>query len=187
MPALTAQTSHHPSFCPILSVWSILLVSFIAVCPLFEMDPLTAFGLAASVVQFVTLTGGLLKKSTEIYGSASGLPNALDIHEVYRELTGISSSLQDITWTGHGPCTADRGIRRNIDSVRELANTCRRDCEKLLDVLGKLKAKDGRSHRFKSFRVAFIALREGDKIEHLEKRLAETERQIMLYLCHISK
>jgi hypothetical protein len=151
------------------------------------MDPLTAFGLAASVVQFVTFTGGLLKKSIEIHDSSSGLPNALDIHGAYQELTRLSSSLRDFTEGDRNVSTIDREIRRDIESVKELASTCKSDCETLLNVVGKLRVEDGRGRRIKSLRGAFMALLKDGEIKRLEKRLAETERQITLYLCHISK
>lgn len=151
------------------------------------MDPLTAFGLAASVVQFVTFAGGLLKKSIEIHDSASGLPKALDIHDAYKELTGLSSSLQDFTVVGQDISTIDRELRRDIESVKALASTCKSDCETLLTVVGKLRVEDGGGRRIKSLKGAFMALRKDGEIKLLEKRLAETERQITLYLCHISK
>lgn len=151
------------------------------------MDPLTAFGLAASVVQFVTFTGELLRKSFEIHDSVSGLPNALDIQEVYQELTALSLSLQNFTDVDHGVSTIDREIRKDIDSVRMLASTCKSDCETLLDVVGKIRVKDGRGRRIKSLKAAFTALRKDGEVKHLEKRLAETERQITLCLCHISR
>lgn len=151
------------------------------------MDPLTAFGLAASVVQFVTFTGNLLRKSVEIHDSVSGLPNALDIQEVYQELTTLSSSLQNFAEVDHGASTINHEIQKDTDSVRMLASTCKSDCETLLDVVGKLRVKDGRGRRIKSLKAAFAALRKDDEIKHLEKRLAETERQITLCLCHISR
>lgn len=150
------------------------------------MDPLTAFGLAASVVQFVTFTGKLLRKSFEIHDSVSGLPNALDIQEVYQELTTLSSSLQDFSVVDHDAGTIEQDIRKDIESVRNLASTCKHDCETLLDVVGKLRVKDGPGRRIKSLKAAFTALRKDGEIKHLEKRLAETERQITLCLCHIS-
>lgn len=151
------------------------------------MDPLTAFGLAASVVQFVAFTGNLLRKSFEIHGSVSGLPNALDIQDVYQELTTLSSSLQDFAEMDHGFSRINREIRTDIETVRMLARTCKSDCETLLRVVGNLRVNDGRGRRFKSFKAAFAALRKDDEIKHLEKRLAETERQITLCLCRISK
>lgn len=151
------------------------------------MDPLTAFGLAASVVQFVTFTGELLKKSFEIHDSISGLPNALDIQKVYQELTTLSSSLQNFSDVNHDVSTIDREIRKDLDSVRMLASTCKSDCETLLDVVGKLRVEDGRGRRIKSLKGVFTALRKDGEIKHLERRLAETERQITLCLCHISR
>lgn len=153
------------------------------------MDPLTAFGLAASVVQFVTFAGGLLKKSIEIHDSASGLPKALDIHDAYQELIGLSSSLQDSDFmaVGQDVSTIDLELRQAIESVKALASTCKSDCETLLTVIGKLRVERGRGRRVKSLRSAFMALRKDGEIKRLEERLAETERQITLYLCHISK
>lgn len=148
------------------------------------MDPLSAFSLAASVVQFVAFTGGLLKKSVEIHDSASGLPGALDIHDTYQKLTSLSTSLRG---SAYDASTIDLEIRQDTESVKELASICKSDCEKLLSVLNKIKIEDGRGRRIKSLRAAFTALRKDGEIKHLEKRLANTERQITLHLCHISK
>ncbi|KAI3390779.1 hypothetical protein diail_8671, partial [Diaporthe ilicicola] len=148
------------------------------------MDPLTAFSLAASVVQFVTFAGGLLKKSVEIHDSVSGLPKALDIEEAYRDLKGFSSSLHDLT--DASVSTVDTQIRKDVASLKALASTCKSDCDALLDVIDKLRINDGRSRRIKSIRASFTAFRKEGEIKHLEKRLAETGSQITLYLCRIS-
>lgn len=123
----------------------------------------------------------------EIHSSVSGLPNALDIQDIYQELTTLSSSLQDFAGLDRGVSTINREIRTDIETVRMLARTCKSDCETLLRVVGDLRVNDGRGRRFKSFKAAFAAFRKDDEIKHLEKRLAETERQITLWLCHISK
>lgn len=151
------------------------------------MDPLTAFGLAASVVQFVAFAGGLLKTSIEIHDSVSGLPKSLDIDEVYQELTGLNSSLRDLTGVDAALDRVHDGIRKDTESIKALARTCESDCEALLKIVGKIKVENGRGRGFKSLRAAFMALRKDGEIKLLEKRLADAERQITLYLCHISK
>lgn len=151
------------------------------------MDPLSAFSLAASVVQFVAFTGGLLKKTIEIHNSASGLPGALDIHDTYQKLTRLSTSLRDSAYVNRDASTIDLEVRKHIESVRELASTCASDCETLLSILDNIKVEDGRDRRIKSLRAAFAGLRKDGEIKRLEKRLVHTERHITLYLCHISK
>jgi hypothetical protein len=151
------------------------------------MDPLSAVGLAASVVQFVTFAGGLLRKSIEIHDSTSGLPNALDLNDTYKELNRLNSSLRGIPDVTYGVIEMDPKIQRETESVKDLASICQFDCEILLNVLDKIRVKEGPGRRFKSFKAAFKASQKDGEIKRLKKRLAEAERQITLLLCHISK
>ena len=58
------------------------------------MDPLSAVGVAGTIVQFVTFASTLISKSTEIYNSASGSSTeVLDLHHVSQHLQQLSNKL----------------------------------------------------------------------------------------------
>lgn len=149
------------------------------------MDPLTAFGLSASLVQFITFATSLVQKSIEIHDSSSGLPAVLDIEDTYTTLKQFNSRLQDSCRSD--VATVDIQIRHDFKSLTSFAESCNMDCTALLDVVSKLRVQDGQRRRLKSFRAAFQIYRKMDDIKSLEERLARTAGQITLHLCRISK
>ncbi|KAI0848078.1 hypothetical protein F5Y00DRAFT_270500 [Daldinia vernicosa] len=59
------------------------------------MDPLTAFGLSASIVQFIGFASDLISKSKEIYSSSKGYTGEVEtLDTVYGQLRNLSSSLE---------------------------------------------------------------------------------------------
>lgn len=149
------------------------------------MDPLTAFGLAASVVQFVTFAASLVRNSIEAHNATSGLTDALDVEKTYNTLKKFSSRLAasgNINVNAASPAMQD-----DISALEALAVQCEMDCNQLLDVICKLKVSDGPRRRFNSFKAAFKALLKADEIKAMEERLAKTQAHITLHLCSISQ
>jgi len=61
------------------------------------MDPLTAIGLAGSVVQFVSFACNLVSKTKEIHGSSAGVTkDGESLEVVYSQLLGLSLGLRAI-------------------------------------------------------------------------------------------
>jgi hypothetical protein len=151
------------------------------------MDPLSAFGLSASILQFVTFAASLIKQSIEIHDSSNGLSKKLlDTEDTYKSLSEFYSKF-DTSCRQSGDVGIHAEIRDHVAGLKALANDCKHDCRILLDVIEKLKIEAGPRRRLKSLRAAFLAYRQGDTVESLQNRLVRTQDQMTAYMCRISK
>ncbi|KAJ5724852.1 hypothetical protein N7493_006580 [Penicillium malachiteum] len=109
------------------------------------MDPLTALGLASNIVQFVRFASDLIKTAVELRRSSSEYTdNFLELDTLYGQLNDFNAEL----------ISGQENARRYLDgpgsksdkkhsSLRTLSRLCQSDCEKLLNVMRKLKVQDG--------------------------------------------
>jgi hypothetical protein len=140
------------------------------------MDPVTAIGLAASILNFVSFSWGLIKGTTEIYHSANGaLEENERIEVVIRDLDRIAGDL------GKG-CTGSTSPEL---AVKELAEDCKEDSAKLLGLLKKLRVR-GKVTIWKSLKAKFLTLMSKDELENLKERLdfyrSEVDTNLILIL-----
>ncbi|CAH0043630.1 unnamed protein product [Clonostachys solani] len=148
------------------------------------MDPVSAFGLAASVAQFVMFTSTLISQGTEIYRSSSGLSSdGSTIEAIYGRLHELSMALDTpahaIVFDG-GQCM------RQVETIAELSRVCKADCAQLLGIVASLKVEDGSRSKWKSFRAALKAHWKNGEIAKLEDRLEKTQTTLTLQICTIS-
>jgi hypothetical protein len=154
------------------------------------MDPLTAFGLAANVVQFVTFAAGLISKPREVHNLAKGTTNdVLILDTIYTELLALSSKLEvssqidpDITIVPGKSALVDHTV-----AISKLSQTCKNDCTKLLEALRKLRGRDGPKSRWKSFKIALNTIWKSDEIAALEKRLHNIQTTLTLHICAVTR
>lgn len=141
------------------------------------MEPLSALSLAAAVVQFVQFTSGLINGTQTIHRSTVGLSEKSQaIHDIYDKLSIFSLQLQN-----PGAATEDA-------SLVELATNCQRDCDKLVDLVGKLKANNGKKRKWwTSFQKAILELWQHDDMEELKERIAGYQGAMVLTLCTTSR
>ncbi|EPE34009.1 hypothetical protein GLAREA_07022 [Glarea lozoyensis ATCC 20868] len=140
-------------------------------------DPLTALGLAASIVQFISFTSSLISKASEISNTAQGA--TVEIIELKAIATNITTLNAEIL-----PPSAPRGndqqsrkAAKSGELLHELCTGCEEVSKKLLDVLEKLECEGGRS-KWKSFRQALKTVWKESEIEALSKRLERYRGQI---------
>ena len=134
------------------------------------MDPLSAVGVAGTIVQFVTFASTLISKSTEIYNSASGSSTeVLDLHHVSQHLQQLSNKLTVAS-------------SEEVSVFRDIIEAAKQDCEKVSDLVEQLKLKDGASRQWKSFRAALKVVCHGHEIARLEGRLERTQNAVTLQL-----
>lgn len=146
------------------------------------MDPLSAFGLAASIAQFITFATTLIHKSIEIYGSGS-TAETKSLEDTYETLSRFSHRLGVFGRTHNNPELRDQAL-----SLESLSNSCQNDCDKLLHVVSKLKAEGSARRRvLKTFRAAWAACIKDDKIATLERRLGRSQATLTLCVCQMSK
>lgn len=152
------------------------------------MDPLTAFGLAASIVQFVTFATSLINQTYKIYTSATGTTaRAQELEEQYNILFQFSSKLQNDPQVCLSNMAGYQITDKDITSLTRLRLICKEDCQTLLDIVQKLKVENGSGRLFQSFRAACRALRKEKCIEELESSLLSLQTQMTLHLCDIAQ
>ncbi|KAI0543738.1 hypothetical protein F4679DRAFT_567594 [Xylaria curta] len=154
------------------------------------MDPLTAVGLAAGVVQFVSFASHLISRTKEIHESASGqAKETLTIEKTY-------TTLQDFCWRLEASSQRHPQLEmlegrtdfvKHIFAINDLSRTCESDCRKLLEIISKLKAIGGESHRrWQTFKVALKTVWKGNEIVELENRLQHTQMTLTLHVCFLA-
>lgn len=156
------------------------------------MDPLTAFGLAANVISFVSFASGLIKTSVELHRSgADATGDVLSLEKVYEDLGALSTTLARTAHHNSRPWvpTLDEcEVENTVLAVKRLAELCKEDCDKLLQITDKLRLRRGDfGSKWKSFRTAMKKVwKEGD-IEEIEERLHQRQVALTLHVCTISR
>ena len=136
------------------------------------MDPVTAVQLAAAVVDFTCLAWGLIRGTKNIYHSVNGtLGENERIEVVIRDLGRIARDLGRGT-TG---CT-DPEL-----AVKQLADDCKEESDKLLGLLKKLRIR-GKITIWKSLKAKFLTLMSKEEIEELKQSLDYYRSEIKLNL-----
>ena len=136
------------------------------------MDPLSAIGLAGTILQFVDFSSNLIAGTYEVYKSAEGTTaeNA-DISAIVGDLYLLSDDLDfDLL-----------GSTKHEKALKILAGKCRELSESLIVIVERLKVS-GKSSTWKCLRVKMAALRKSQEIEYIERRLREYRSQILLRL-----
>jgi hypothetical protein len=149
------------------------------------MDPASAFGIAASVAQFITFASTLISKVNEACRSSDGLNDDIaNIEKVYDKLQGLSSNL-DVP--PDADTTNDQKLKEQFGHVVELSRSCKVDCQLLLDVVTKLKVENGPRRNWRKFQSAVKAQFKETEISQLEDRLKRAQTTLTLQLCSISR
>jgi hypothetical protein len=152
------------------------------------MDPLSALGLAANVLQFVQFAFGLLTNAQRIHLSGPG-PSGEE-----QNVEGIYARLLDFSTLFQGRPHSDNEDAATFQSSKyflalaKLVEECREHCEKLLDITRKLQVKDGTKARWwKSFEKALYETWKKEDIESLKSRIRDCQTEIVMHLCRISR
>ncbi|CAM1506089.1 Fc.00g057300.m01.CDS01 [Cosmosporella sp. VM-42] len=155
------------------------------------MDPLSALGIAAAVVQFLDFGSKLVTKSTEIYNSAEGslLENqnleaiASNMLELSKQLEQKETKLEnqlaapldesELRSRRHRSKEWHKAQGDRVRSQRQMlsiAGGCKDSAIELLDAVERLKLK-GDNNRWTSFRQAWCAVWRADKVDEMRIRL----------------
>ena len=137
-----------------------------------SMDPITAVGFAATVVQLVDYSTKLVSKSREFYLSGSGvLVENSHIEKATDDLLKLNAHLK-------------KSITNDPD-LQGICDVCTDAAGELLVALSKVKV-DGKGKIWQSFRKALRSIWSKDKLQELENRLArfrdEWNLRITVYL-----
>jgi len=145
------------------------------------MDPVSALGLAAGVVQLVDFTSKLLSKGYKLYQSADG---ALEEHVA---LGDVALNLRELSKELATPFTTDdlkqmRSGKRQKRSrpekqLEDIRIECNEVTKQLLNTLGDLMVKK-RHRKWHSFRQALTSVWNENEIHALERRLERIRKQL---------
>jgi hypothetical protein len=149
------------------------------------MDPFSAFGLAAAVVQFIQFGADLISESREIYKSARGLTiEHEELEEACRNLSNLSASLA----TSSSESTFHAVPRSEKEEVlRRIAVECWKIAGDIVIALRKSDFDGSQQTKLRSFRQALRNVWGRRKLESLEKRLDKHKLDLSLYLAAIAR
>ena len=137
------------------------------------IDPFAALGLAGNIVQFLDLSGKLIDGAIDVYHATDGATSTnRELEAVYGDLQGLCAKLE----LEHDEQQV-QASKRLDPSLFNLAKSCKRLGQELLDILEDLKAK-GRYQRWQSIRQAMKAVWKTKDIDKYRKQLDLYRSQI---------
>lgn len=145
------------------------------------MDPVSAIGLASSVVQLITFSTDIISKSREIHRSAAGsLVENVELETIARTLQSQSRRLAVHASKDRFPSVTSKDIVACCEQVRKSS-------KKLIDIVEGLRG-DAASSRWKSFYQALKSVWKEQDIADYLRRLEMHRRQIdSLLLMHLQE
>ncbi|KAK6373655.1 hypothetical protein LTS17_008148 [Exophiala oligosperma] len=142
------------------------------------LDPVSALGTAAAIIQFLDFGGRLLSKQREIAQSTRGtLIEHEELVAVTRRLDELNGQIQQrgISFENTTKTTqADLALMKVSEECKNLAAEFRQ-------VLEGLSGRPGQSS-YKSFRQAFKIVWHKDGIETMQRRLDQQRSQLILHI-----
>lgn len=160
------------------------------------MDPVSALGLAANVLQFVEFTGKLISKGAEYYHSSDGaLLGHAELNAAAENLASlarkINESIKLPIFFPRGPEPLDRKERENyradkcfymIDKgLLDASRQCYAISLELSAALSALKIPNNPT-RWDCFRQALRSVWSEQKINDISRRLDQARDQLMIHL-----
>ena len=142
-------------------------------------DPITGFGLAANVIQFLEFGGKLFDTSRQIYRRGA-LQDYTEIQLVAKDLRNLATSLEKSSKQQQ-----DNDQCRDADTLlQSLSIECQNICNDLLEILDELEAQSGDTKRTKrkSFYVAIRTLWKTERIENLRRRMSEMRQELITHI-----
>lgn len=142
--------------------------------PHIVMEPISALSVAANVAQFIELAFKAVHAAYEIAGSSNGM---LAKHAETELIAQSTTRLQENTVVLSDASLDYDKLSRLDKSLLPLRKSCLEVGNELLGLLNRLKAsKPGR--KWKSMKVALLALVKEGKMKELEGRLMNLQQQI---------
>jgi hypothetical protein len=148
------------------------------------IDPLTAFGLAANIVQFLDLGGRIVQTGYRTYRSAKGTTyETISLEQVTIDLLHVTEQLTVPL------ADNDVALSRPDTNLESLARQCRDLAKRLLDVVDRLKLTS--KGPFREWQALQIAIREHvtkkSEIQTISGLLNTYRQQISTHLLAIMR
>ncbi|CVK85018.1 related to small s protein [Fusarium mangiferae] len=137
------------------------------------LDPVTAIGLASSIVAFVDFSAKLVKGSIEIYQASDGTLTE------NRNSQAVAGAME--RFAARLIIQQSSQLFGDEKELVDLAENCHIVCMELLDLLGRIKPKDLSSKKQSLWAALKNRFHEGERKE-LENRLDTCRRQLELHM-----
>ena len=152
------------------------------------MDPVTALGLAAAVVQFVDFGSQVLTKTSDIYRSGGlGHPDDDDLETVSKDMARLTERLNASLETS----SSAKGAKLSAEEqeFQQLCQECNQIAYQLSGVLASLNPpqakrwqKSSKPRKWESFYQALKSVLAEEEIDHLRKRLDGFRQQLIIHI-----
>ena len=140
------------------------------------MDPVSALGVAAAVVQFVDFGNRVLSKTSNAYKSARS--GHLDLEIVTKDMIKVTKKLDEGLQAGSLAKRAQLSTEER--ELQQLCQECNHIASQLSKALADLKPPKLQFWRkWESFYQALRSIWAEDKIEALQKQLDEFRKQLV--------
>lgn len=156
-----------------------------------RMEPVTAFGLAAGILQFVQFSSDIFKAACDSYQTLQQ-DNVDRICERLKELSNelddsLPSAAVPTSHPGRQPLLPREHESKEEILLRDLARRCRQDCEKLVMRLGRLRSGSGPRQFWASLKEALSgSLSSGkDSLRQLQERIKQHESTLTVHMCAV--
>ncbi|KAJ0115527.1 hypothetical protein J7T55_010349 [Diaporthe amygdali] len=137
------------------------------------MDPVSAVGLASSILTFVDFAWSLLGGAVEIYRSVDG---TLDENARLDDVKDDLDSLSDLL--GVKPPCKTKAERR----IARIAEDCRDDSNTLRDLLAEIAGGKNKRAFWRSLKASWSSIRSRKEIADLKVRLQEYRSEVLLHV-----
>ncbi|KAH7397026.1 hypothetical protein DE146DRAFT_599213, partial [Phaeosphaeria sp. MPI-PUGE-AT-0046c] len=161
------------------------------------MDPVTAFGLAANVAQFLTIAFKVASGAREIHKSPSGASSYVtSLETIYGQLQLLSTTFDEAIDKHSKPqlVASDRNATEKgfevpwRAGIKTLLLSSKEDSKMLLDIAGRLRVdlQSTKNPKWGAMKVALRTAWEKTNVEELELRLAANQRTLALHVCSLT-
>ncbi|KAK3904902.1 hypothetical protein C8A05DRAFT_13258 [Staphylotrichum tortipilum] len=142
------------------------------------MDPVSAIGLASGILSFITFSTSLIQGAIHICDSLDGQSDENRCREA------IANDMKSLATRMFPP--DDSRLSGEEKGLCLLASECRDLSDKLVNLLGRIKAKDPQSKRQSLWSALKNKVSEKEKVD-LEQRLDHCRSQLTLQLAFLNK
>jgi hypothetical protein len=136
------------------------------------MDPITAVGFAASILNFIDFSWNLVSGTYEVYKSTTGTTS---------DNAHISTVLDDLEATTEGLAYDIEGKTNHEKNLCKLADGCYELSQDLAKILRKLQVSEKNS-KWQSLKVKWASMRKEKTVASIEIRLDRYRSQILVRL-----
>lgn len=134
------------------------------------MEALAAISLVGNIVQFVSFSGKLISKSTQLYHSSDGaLREYIDVENAAKHLLLLNKKLKD------------DAITVGDAALQTLCLSCRESAIDLLEALDNVKVKN-KQQKWESVRQALRSVWSKEEVKELEQRLAKIKDDLNFHV-----